>query len=483
MGMGGPRPARVGDSRPLRVGRPRPPASLLALFGVAMLSRAAQNVAQTSIAPIGETDAHLPTAVIGLVIALTGVVTVAATLYCGHRAAQGSVRRWLAAGLALTAGSLPVLALSRSWPMLLGGSCLLGAGGGFVFPSLASLVGRHGSAPPHRRMAGFALALSVSLSVGPLLDSAVLSASHDSLAFTLAVFTSLPLLALVLLPSTRARTAAGRGVAGAAEQGGVGPTERAVVGDTSAAALAPLDLPPSAETPLPPPPRPADTGRTDPADDPTDPTDPTTGAGPAPAPSTPEVPPWGRPGWRLAVAAQLLYQVPFVAVISFGVVAGEHLDGVRLAEAQLGISAFFALSMLTRAAVTAARPVRRPRRAVLLVAVTTVAGVLLFAAGHSAAEMFAALAILGIPHGLVYPVALGLIAGETPPSQLVRANAAFAACTSTVSAVMPAVLGGIGAAAGLRVMFLTLLVPVAGVGLLVATWPGLRVAPAGAAGQ
>lgn len=427
----GPVPSRQPDSysRLAAIRRYRPPASLLALYGIAMLFRAAQNVAQTSIAPIGETNAHLRTAVIGGIIALTGAVTVVVTLYGGRRAHQESVHRWLGAGLALTAASLPVLAVSHSWPALLAGSCLLGAGGGLAFPSITSLVGHHASSSPHRRMAGFALALSISLSVGPLLDSAVLGASHDSLGFALVVFTALPLLALVLIPAGRSD---GEGAEPAA------PVESAVA----------QDLPTGAPVPLLTPKR---------GDD-----------GTAP-------PPWRMRGWRLAVAAQLLYQVPFVAVISFGVIAGEHMDGVHLAEAQLGISAFFALSMLTRVAVTARRPVGNPRNAVLLVAALTMVGVTMFAFGQSAVLMFVALGVLGIPHGLVYPVALGLIADETPPAQLVRANASFSACTSTVSAVMPAVLGGLAAAAGLRVMFLALLVPVAAIGLLVAGWSGLRM--------
>ncbi len=435
-GKNGRMPFRQPDapSRLAAVRRYRPPASLLALYGIAMLFRAAQNMAQTSIAPIGETNAHLPTAVIGGIIAVTGVVTVGVTLYGGRKARQESVHKWLWAGLALTAASLPVLAVSRSWLTLLVGSCVLGAGGGLAFPSITTLVGHHGSSSPQRRMAAFALALSISLSIGPLLDSAVLSVSHDSLGVALVVFTALPLLSLVLIPAGRPRDHR----AGAQP---APPLETAVA----------LDLPTGAPVPLAPPERESSDG---------------------PAP-----PPWRMRGWRLAVAAQLLYQVPFVAVISFGVVAGEHLDGVHLAEAQLGISAFFALSMLTRAAVTARRPIERPRSAVLVVAALTMVGVTLFAFGQSAALMFVALGVLGIPHGLVYPVALGLIADETPPAQLVRANAAFSACTSTVSAVMPAVLGALGAAAGLRVMFLALLVPVAGIGLLVAGWSGLRLEP------
>lgn len=47
----------------------------------------------------------------------------------------------------------------------------------------------------------------------------------------------------------------------------------------------------------------------------------------------------------MATAAQLLYRVPFVAVISFGVVAAEHLDGLPPATVEFGISAFFVVSL------------------------------------------------------------------------------------------------------------------------------------------
>jgi DHA1 family multidrug resistance protein-like MFS transporter len=395
-----------------------------------MLFRAAQNDAQTSIAPIGEAGAHLHAAVVGGIIALAGAVTVAVTLLSGRLARQGSVHRWLLAGLVLTALSLPALAVARSWPVLLVASCALGAGGGLAFPSLASMVGHHDALSPKQRMSGFALALSVSLSVGPLLDSAVLGLTGDSIGLSLLVFAALPLGAIGLL-------ALARPSAGGDDPVGLDP----MAAEDPAAATAAVG------------PRPADDGSED------------------------GTPPWRRRGWRLAVAAQLLYQVPFVAVISFGVVAADQLDGLRPASAELGISAFFAVSMLTRVALTLRRPIERPRRAVLVVAAVTMAGVVLLAVGGSPLLLFVALGVLGVPHGLVYPVALGLIAEETPPSQLVRANATFSAATTTVSAVTPALLGVVAAAAGLRIMFLVLLLPVGAIGALVVGWRGLRPAP------
>ncbi|HET9071637.1 MAG TPA: MFS transporter [Acidimicrobiales bacterium] len=397
----------------------RRPTTLLALYGVAFLFRAAQNVAQTSLAPLGEADLHLRAAVLGGVIALSGGMSVAATVLLGRMAVARTVRRWMAVGLAVTAASFPVLASARSLGVLVAGACLLGAGGGLTMPSLSTLVGQHPGASAPRRLAGLAVALSVSLTLGPLADSALLHASGNSLPLTLLAFAALPALGIAVLPASRRRP-------------GPAPPEPGIAGGgrpATAAAAAPAERAPLATSP------------------------------------------WRRPGWRLATVAQLLYQVPFVAVISFGVIAAERLYGLHPDGAQLGISVFFVVSLATRVALTAGFELRRPKAAVGAIAALTVLGVGLLALGGSVPVLFVALAILGVPHGLVFPLALGLIAEETPPAELARANAAFSAWTSGVTVVLPAVLGGLVAVAGLRAMFLALLVPVLALGALVAAWP------------
>lgn len=396
----------------------RRPTTLLALYGVAFLFRAAQNVAQTSLAPLGEADLHLRAAVLGGVIALSGGMSVAATVLLGRMAVARTVRRWMAVGLAVTAASFPVLASARSLGVLVAGACLLGAGGGLTMPSLSTLVGQHPGPSAPRRLAGLAVALSVSLTLGPLADSALLHASGNSLPLTLLAFAALPALGIAVLPASRRRP--DRAPREPRTAGG---------GRPATAAAAPAERAPLATSP------------------------------------------WGRPGWRLATVAQLLYQVPFVAVISFGVIAAERLYGLHPDGAQLGISVFFVVSLATRVALTAGFELRRPKAAVGAIAALTVLGVGLLALGGSVPVLFVALAMLGVPHGLVFPLALGLIAEETPPAKLARANAAFSAWTSGVTVVLPAVLGGLVAVAGLRAMFLALLVPVLALGALVAAWP------------
>ena len=415
--------------------------SLLALYAVAALFRSAQNVAQTSLAPIGEGDLHLHAAAVGGVLALGGVAGVASTVLLGRLAVESTVRRWMAVGLALSAVSYLVLALAGSPWLLAAAAVLLGAGGGLIMPSLSTLVGRNPAASAPRRLAGMTVALSASLTVGPVVDSALIGATSGSVRTAVALFAILPVVGILLVMTGR--------------------------------------TPPATRPPAPRPPA----GRTVPS------------AGTPPTPAAPAPPlaigrpglaasPWKRPGWRLATAGQLLYQVPFMAVISFGVVAAGHLYAMAPAAAQLGISAFFAVSLSVRVVLsTGWFTVRRPKRALLLVAGVSIVGVALLGLGRSEASMFVALALLGLPHGLVYPVALALIAEETPPERLAHANATFSAWTAAATVVLPLLLGGLAALGGFRVMFLALLVPVVALGVLVASWPAPQpITPRGPTG-
>ena len=116
-------------------------------------------------------------------------------------------------------------------------------------------------------------------------------------------------------------------------------------------------------------------------------------------------------------------------------------------------------------------------------AVVSYLGVALLGLGRSEATLFVGLGLLGLPHGLVYPVALALIAEETPPERLAHANAVFSAWTAAATVVLPLLLGGLAALGGFRTMFLALLVPVVGLGALVAYWPPPRpITPLGSAG-
>ncbi len=465
-------------------GRAGPVGPLLSLYAVAALFRAAQNVAQTSLDPIGEADLHLRAAAVGAVIALGGVAGVASTVLLGRRAVEATVRRWMMVGLALSAASYLVLASAGSGWLLAAAAVLLGAGGGLIMPSLSTLVGRNTASTAPRRLAGMTVALSLSLTLGPVLDSALIGASSGSVRTAVALFAALPVLGILVVAGGTRAARPRPALPGAKRPAPVPPPlSPPPPGPPGLAVPAAAPPAPSASAPGPPAPGPPASG----------PPPLAAPAGAPPAPGPPAAPegarpgvatsPWRRPGWRLATVGQLLYQVPFVAVVSFGVLAAGRLYGLQPAVAQLGISAFFAVSLAVRVALSAGWvTVRRPKRALLLVALFSVAGVALLGLGRSEATMFVALGVLGLPHGLVYPVALALIAEETPPERLAHANATFSAWTAAASVVLPLLLGGLVALGGFRVMFLALLVPVVALGGLVASWPAPRPVPRGSPG-
>ena len=387
------------------------------LLAVTMLFRAAQNMEQTTLALLGRI-VGLGTAAVGAVAAVGGVAAIAGTVVAG-RARPPSVPRVLSAGLWLVASSFLVLAVAHSEWVYAAGAVLGGFGGGLAFPSLTTAVGssRRG-AGRDRALATYTLALSASLALGPLLEAAVLSWTAGAVRGTFLLFSVLPLVALVLMAteaSARADT-----------------PQKVQLGGMPPAAEQSADWPSRSR-------------RTDES-------------------PTHRPPNWnGRlrslPHFRLALAALLVYQVPFVAIVVFGAVLAKDSYGLSPALAQLAFTAFFFTSLTIRAAVVWASPVERKWRLFVIATAITFGGIVLAAAGGGPATFYLAMVMLGVPHGLVFPLSLALVAEGVPHSALARANAAVAAVTGAVVVVTPGLLGMVAQSAGLRPMLLTTLGP------------------------
>lgn len=91
---------------------------------------------------------------------------------------------------------------------------------------------------------------------------------------------------------------------------------------------------------------------------------------------------------------------------------------------------------------------------------------LLLGTGSGTGAYLLAMAVLGIPHGLTFPVALAMVADVTPTRDLPRANATLIGGTSLVSVLVPLALGGIVPAVGYKATTLVMLAPVGLFGLL-----------------
>ncbi|MHB1615240.1 MAG: MFS transporter [Actinomycetes bacterium] len=392
----------------------------LGLLGIAALFRASQNAAQTTAPLLGHQVLLLGPGVIGLVVTVGGLAAVLTNLVLVGRRSHRGLGVLLGVGLSLLTVSLVVLATATSLPEFVAAALGLGAAGGLVMPVLPTLLGSLPGIDAGRSMAMYSVALSASLAAGPLLESGVLRLASGSLPAGLLAFVPLGALAIALTLVVRPG-----GPVRAGSFPGPAPTQP-VHGSERRPARTRLVL-------------------------------------------------RGNRRLRWALTSQLLYQVPFVAVVAFGALLARDLYGVSVADAQLGFTVFFLASLAARLVL-----VWHPagERSVLVLrgsAVLTLAGVGVLASGgagrvHGTLALFLAMGLLGVPHGTTYPVSLALVAQAVPLAMLARANSMLAAATNLVGVTGPVVLGALIEQVGYRGMMLLVGLPVLALGIALFVW-------------
>ncbi len=403
-------PAPVPRRRPVR-GWP-PVWTAAGLLLVAGLFRAAQNMGQTTFALFGRDDLNLGAATIGSLGTVLGAFALVAALFVGGRLPASKASAAVGAGVCLLGASLVVLGSATSPWQFAGGTALLGLAGGATAPSLATAVGQATPEGRDRALAHYAAVLSMSLALGPLAETGLLELAHQHLRLPFFVFAALPVAALALGLFGRLRANA-LGVANSPD-----PLHDSPLG--SSGQLRSLLA---------------------------------TGDG------------------RMALTVQLLYAVPFSAITVFGALVARSVFNMTPAGAQLAFTVFFAASLLSRLVVARISPIDRKRRAFLLAAALTAAGVVLLSVGGPPLLLFIAMVLLGVPHGVTFPLALALTAQSVGEDQLAASNAALFAATSVVAVAAPVVLGVVAAAAGYRVMIVLVLAPVAAFSMLLMAQP------------
>ena len=377
------------------------------LLAITALGRASQNAGQTTYPLIGRSLLHLSNSTIGALGAAMAVVgIVCATVVVGRTRHHALTVLTVGQGFGLVAFVL--LAAPTGQPGLWAAAMALGAYGGLAFPSLMTAIGSGPRSERARALAVFALALSTSLLVGPLVESAVLHALGDSLRATFAVLMPAPAAATVL--------AARAAVRHRAELRRQAEDEEAV-GQTA--------------------------------------------AGPEERFS------WrSAPGFRLALLVMVTYQVPFAALVPFGALLARHVDGASASGAQLAFGVFFGVSLAVRA--TLAFTAQQHRATALLVGsvAATVAGVAMVGTVHSYVLLLVGMAVLGLPHGSTFPLSSAILAERTPRAQLARANGLLMASNNIVTVIVPFVAGWLAESLGYGPMFLLIEVPVVALGMV-----------------
>lgn len=382
---------------------------LVALLLGTALFRMSQNMGLTTLSLLARQAVHVGAGTVGIVGSATGLTAALVTLVVSGRVPHTRAAASAAGGMVVLAGSLLALGLAPSVGTLLAGAVVLGGAGAIAAAGILNAVVTEAGPARERIIALYTVVLSIGLAVGPLVETIVLNTDRQDVRAPYLLFAPLPLLGAVLVAPRRRRRREVAGRDRPAPRGAV----RAGAGGT---------------------------GRRDGL--------------------------LSTEDGRAALVAQLLYAAPFAGISVFGALIARVGFAMSPAGAQLGFTVFFVWSLAARAALAWRAPILRKRAVLLASAGLTVAGLLLLGLGSGTADFLVGMAVLGVPHGLTFPVALALVADVTPVADLPRANATLVGATNLASVLVPLALGGLVPVVGYKATALVLLAPVALFGLV-----------------
>jgi MFS family permease len=173
---------------------------------------------------------------------------------------------------------------------------------------------------------------------------------------------------------------------------------------------------------------------------------------------------WSRAGFRVAVYNNAMYSLPFAMLTAFGGIYAIRYFGVSNSTVYLLFAAFFTTSFLTRLYMSM-RSIRDVGKASMSMAILTIIGVMLITTSPNVYAYAVALALLGIPHGLTYPLSLIVISRDSRDDERNVLNSAFSSIMTIIGVLSPMLLGAAADLMGLRLM--TLLVEAS---VIVFTW-------------
>jgi len=476
------------------------------VIATTVLGRSGQNVAQTTYPLVGRELLNLPGGIIGMLAAAAGVASILASVLLAGRSTERTRMVVLTIGQGLGLLAFVLFALPTGDLGIWLGAISLGVGGGIVFPTLMTVVGTGRREERAKALSVFALALSASLVAGPLIEAGTLHLLHNSLRSTFGALLPLPaaatlISAYLILDRTRAAPGAAAatprsGMPGASVAAGTSPPPSAQM-DPRQGAPAPettIDLRPVVEIPSdgsqPPDPieavlpgttsgplpahaaggaTPAGAAGGAPASRAAS-ASPTTGALPLPtATRWSDRPVAERSAFWTSVLTMVMYQAPFVALLAFGGLLARYADHASATVIELAFGFFFTLSFGVRWVVSRHAPIVRKNLALAVSASATVAGIAVLSSVPGIAAFFVGMAILGMPHGLTFPLSSSILAEATPSRDLARANGRLVAFSNVMTVVVPFACGWLAENVGYRMMFLLLEIPVGGFALVLYT--------------
>ncbi len=165
-------------------------------------------------------------------------------------------------------------------------------------------------------------------------------------------------------------------------------------------------------------------------------------------------------GFAVSLLNQFAYQIPFAFVVTFSSIYAVERFSATSSTAIFLYVAFYTTSFVARLILTV-RPVEDLTIPMVLSAALTLLGLIAAWAAPSLAVYAAALALLGIPHGLTYTISVISLSRVFDVKTRNAANSYFSSTMMMIGAFLPALVGLSADLIGLRATILALTMPVA----------------------
>ncbi|MGC9208763.1 MAG: MFS transporter [Nitrososphaeria archaeon] len=165
-----------------------------------------------------------------------------------------------------------------------------------------------------------------------------------------------------------------------------------------------------------------------------------------------------RPAFWRAIASNAIYTFPFVAMISYGAIVAREAFRVSYSISVLMYSAFFLTSFLARLYLTV-RPVKRVDLAVTAGSAMTVLGLILVGLHPDLPAFLLGYAILGVPHGLFWPLSLIILRRSYGDEEIYAANSYYISMNNMIWTAVPFISGVIASFVGISMTFIIASVP------------------------
>lgn len=165
----------------------------------------------------------------------------------------------------------------------------------------------------------------------------------------------------------------------------------------------------------------------------------------------------GNSGLISSILSITIYNVPFAAIASFLVIFAVDTFNVSSSTAYSVFIYFFATSFAARLYM-AIRPFRSLFPPLIVSAFITVASLSIIPFVGSFTYLILIMAIIGIPHGMIFPMASMLVARGTKPEERNVANSYFLAYNNILFVVIPVIFGFLSVRYGFDFSFFVLAV-------------------------